>query len=60
MSESIIFATIEEARTSIDPVKLTKAVDKFWSSPFERVTLALSVEAISTQWLQHTTPSVFP
>ena len=29
MSELIIFATIEEARASIDPVKLAKAVDKF-------------------------------
>jgi hypothetical protein len=29
MNESIIFATIEEARTSIDPEKLACAVEKF-------------------------------
>jgi hypothetical protein len=29
MNESIIFATIEEARTSADPEKLARAVEKF-------------------------------
>ena len=48
----IIFETVAEAQTSVDPTKLTKAVEKFAA----KSRLASRVEATLAHFAQRTTP----
>jgi hypothetical protein len=51
----IIFETVAEAQTSVDPTKLTKAVEKFAADRAAKSRLASRVEATLAHFAQRTT-----